>query len=472
MVVVWSGLWRVIIKPVEGGQYTFDGGGNILSSIDLTLQRDGSHQFKITLINDNGAYNSMFEIGDLIEIYLDEEYLGNTKRLTGIIKKPTYTRKGPLNTITLTGYAYKDKFKRTTVIELYKGPRSYYDIITNTEDGLVALYAPGVTTTGVQDPGKSLLDGEVLRLDYTNLYEVFERLKAVAGDWMWDVSPALSLVFQPIPTPPATKIIDEFRDVDFSYDDKDMVNRVYVIGGRDYGGVDKAEWHAFASENNDEANIAINGIENTGWDSGAPQNKDQWFMLDLGKPQIIGQMLIDNNTFGQDKYASSFRVDTSKSENDETWKQIFSVAGNLNYNVMITFPQEEYRYIKITITDSHPMNWCIGEIYLYNASSLIAVAQDTLSQAQYGKYERPVKDSSVLTLPQARQRAKEEIAKNKIPIIVGDISLNYFFDVSPNDKVSITVPGTPITGDFLVEKIAYSEGTKGTFRERITLRSV
>ncbi len=472
MVVVWSGLWRIIIKPVEGGTYTFDGGGGVLSSIELTLQRDGSHQFKVVLINDNGTYNSMFEIGDLIEIYLDDFSLGNTKRLTGIIKKPTYSRKGPLNTLALTGYAYKDKFKRATVIELYQGPRSYYDIITNTQDGLIAKYAPGVTTTGVQDSGKNLLENELLRLDYTNLYETLERLKGIVGDWMWDVSPLLSLVFQPIPTPPATKVLDEFGDVDFSYDDKDLVNRVYVIGGRDYGGVDKSEWHAFASENNDDATLAINGIENTGWDSRAPQNKDQWFIIDLGKPQIIGQMLLDNNTFGQDKFARNFRVDASKSENDDTWKQIFTVAGNLNYNVMISFPQEEFRYIKVTITDGYPANWCIGEIYLYNASSLIAVAQDTASQTQYGKYERPVKDSSVLTLPQARQRAKEEITKNKAPFITGDVSLNYFFDVSPNDKVAITVPGTPITGDFLVEKVMYTESTKGTFREQISLRSV
>lgn len=468
---VWSGKWKVTITPIGGSPSTFQSGDGILSKIGLVLQSRGMSSFEFSLINDGGVYNSLFEIGDTVEIWLDPDngVLGTTKRLKGFIKKPGYGRKGVNNTHTLKGFSYTDKFKRTIVPMLYKGSRTYDDIIKNATDGLLAKYASEVSGSGVQAM-KNLGANETLKFDYVDLFECLDRIRNFQGDWVFDVTPALVLNFKERKELDTTKVIEDFDDVYFEYDDDKLVNRVYVFGGRDYALQSKTSWSGTASLNNVDAPLAYNDVLTTGWDSGQAQASGNWYKLDLGATTIIGRMYIDNSQFGATKYARNFKVEASK--DNTNWTLITTVSGNTLRDILFDFPQDEFRYIKITITATDTNNFAIGEIYFYSYYNLLSKAEDAASIAKYGVYERVIRDSTITTKAQAQARARTEIATNKDPVIAGEVTLAYFLDVSPNELVSINVPGTPINQKLAVQRVSYSEDTKGSFEERISLRSV
>ncbi len=470
---VWAGLWKIIITPRVGAPTTFRSGGGVLGVPTLTLVSEGMGSFSIPLINDGGGYNSLFSMGDSIDIWLDAGtgVMGTTKRLTGFIKRVKYSRQGRNNTLILQGFSYPDKFKRTIVHELYVGSRTYEDIITNGTDGLLALYAPEVSGAGVQATGKSLGANETMKFDYITLFECLERIRNMIGDWIFDVTPEKVLTFQPRGYLHTDKEIEDFDDTEFEYDDDTLTNLQYIFGGKDLTAISKAGWSGSASLNNADAAKAYDASLSVAWDSGAAQDIGQWYKLDLGALTSIGKLIISSANFTT-KYPRNYKIEVSK--DNTNYINIKEVQGNAATTLLIDFTQDSYRYIKITLTGADAATWAISEIYLYSYYRLLSKVEDATSQGDYGVYERVLRDGSIATKPQSKAVAQGEITKYKNGTLScsSPIQLSYFFDCSPNELVLINVPDTPINQKFAVDSVSFSEGTKGSFRESISLRAI
>ncbi len=464
---IWSCLWRITITPRTGSPATFQSNDGILSIASLNLQSDGMGSFRFSLINDGGTYNDLYHAGDSVDIWLDPDtgVLGTTKVFTGFIKKVGYNRNGVNNTIIIEGMDYKSKFMRILVHELYRGSLTYEAILSD----LVTTYAPEVSGAGILATGKSLGVNETLKFDYITLYETIERIQNLIGDWTWQISPVLVMNFQPRGYVDTSKEIEDFDDVTFTSDDDIMTNRIWVFGGKDFALLSKSAWVGTASNNNVDAPLAYNDNLITGWDSGLAQAAAQWYKLDLGTIEIFGRIYFDNSNFAT-KYPRNFKIEASK--DNVLWDLITTISGNTSRDLLIDFKQQSYRYVKLILTGSDTNNWAIGEIYIYSYYNLLSKNEDDNSIVEYGDYEKVIRDSTIVTKPQAKARVYSELQKNKEPIVSGTIQLSYFYHLEPNELVLINVPGTPINEKFAVLNVQYSEDTFGSFKEMITLRSV
>ena len=222
--------------------------------------------------------------------------------------------------------------------------------------------------------------------------------------------------------------------------------------------------------------------EGNGWDSGVTQAAGIWFKLNLHGLIPVKKLFLNNQTSYPTKYPRNFKVEASADNNN--WDEITSVTGNESVDLIIDFPGNLYRYIKIKLTDAISATksdgtadditetWAIGEMSIYTYHPIIAQYSDEDSIERYRLYEDVIRDSNIATKSQAFARAVEEVFARKEPIISGTININYYFECAVNELVSLTIPGTSISRKFNVQKVTFSEGGKGTFRESLELRSV
>jgi hypothetical protein len=263
--VDFGAQWKVqIISNQTGATNTFLNGDGILSTIESTFQSDGIPFFELSIINDNGVYNNIFNIGDIVQIWIDSIgegiLIGTTKRFYGFIKTVGYMREGVNNSIKLKGFGYLDKFKRTIVHDMFKGYRTYEDIITNPVDGLLVKYASEINGLKVQQTGKSLTQHDTMVFNYVTLYEALTRFKDLMGDWCVGVSPEKSLIFEPAGCTDQVKSITDFDNIYFETTDELLVNSLYVLGGEDFTPIGKTNWNATASHYSNYANMAFGGV--------------------------------------------------------------------------------------------------------------------------------------------------------------------------------------------------------------------
>ena len=465
---ITSALCRAQITAVSGQVFQFNSGGGILSQYEITLQAEGMHTFRLNIANDHGQFNNVFRIGCIVEIWLDPEEgtIGATKRLTGFIKKVGYSP-GISNMIVLQGMGYLSKFRRIIVHEMYRGPRTYESIITDPVDGLLAQYAPEVSGAGILTTYKSLKSDEELRFDHISLYECLNRIRQVAGDWVFEITPALVLNLRPRGYIDTEKSIEDIPESFMEYDDANLVNQLYFFGGEDLIALSKAGWIGTASLNNIDAPKAYDGNVLIGWDSGVAQMPGDWYNLDLGAVFPLRHLYIDCSAPEyENKYPRNFKVEASY--DNTIWDYISEKIGNEQRNIVIDFDQNNYRYLRITLTGIANDSWAIGEIFLYSSRRILTKMASNSSKSTYGLYENKLSDSTVALKSQAKAIVKAELDINKNPrLACDDIALAYFFDCEPNELIQISVAGTPISQKFKVRSVTFSEGTRGSFQERI-----
>lgn len=470
--IEWGGLWKVRITPIGESSDTFQSSDGVLSWIEILDQTDGAPYFRFALMNENGVYNSKYEIGDTVDIWLDPNSgtLGTTKRLVGFVKRVGYLRNNVKNEVIIQGFGYIDLFLRTIVHEVYSGERTYESIITDPSDGLLVKYAPGISGLGVNATGRNLDENETIVFNHEYLYDVLARLRDLVGDWTFYLTPNQTLQFQPRGYIDTSKEITEFDDVLFEYEDDQLMVRIYGFGGQDTRPLDTTLWVGTASNNSADAPKTYNRELSTGWDSGVAQAPGQWYLLDLGTVISVEKMFIVNSSFGQSNYARAFQVEASI--NGQDWSVIYTTTGNTKNTTIVSFPNGICKYIKITLTGSDSSTWSLGEIYLYDNYRLLTKVEDSAGLLEYGTYESVIRDSSLLQKEQLRNRCLSDLAKYKTPVLSGKIELTHLVDVSPNELVFINIPATPVTQKLVVEKVSYYEDTFGSFRETIYMRSI
>ncbi len=121
-----------------------------------------------------------------------------------------------------------------------------------------------------------------------------------------------------------------------------------------FGGVelDRASWSVEASTG--DATLAIDGKDDTRWDTTRPQQPDDWFQIDLGKRQRIGRISLEAR-----RSAGDFPrlLDIQVSDDGADWgKSMVSLTGVAGDND-VTLPPTTTRYIRLVSTGSDPGAW-------------------------------------------------------------------------------------------------------------------
>lgn len=122
----------------------------------------------------------------------------------------------------------------------------------------------------------------------------------------------------------------------------------------------RSGWSMTASSTASDSSDAgmLDGDVTTRWSTGKPQEKGQWIELDLGSAQSFNQILMDSQS-SPDDYARGYELLVSM--DGKTWGSPVTERSGEASKVMLTFPEQTARYIKIvqTGTDSHW--WSISE---------------------------------------------------------------------------------------------------------------
>jgi len=137
---------------------------------------------------------------------------------------------------------------------------------------------------------------------------------------------------------------------------------------------DRTKWQASANKNPQFTRLAFDGEPSTAWTTGYPQQKDDFFEIDLGETLRLNGFTIFLNTNPLD-YPRGFRVDAS--QDGTTWTPLYEKAGFFpaldktmvedfaKYVVPVSFAPTAVRSLRITLTATQEArHWSINEIVI------------------------------------------------------------------------------------------------------------
>jgi hypothetical protein len=139
---------------------------------------------------------------------------------------------------------------------------------------------------------------------------------------------------------------------------------------------DREKWTATASLNKEKVGLAFDGDMETGWSTGYPQRRGDFFWLDFGSSVRMRKVELYLNHNPLD-FPRSYMVEGSAdgvtwvrlSENSRFFPELdrSMIEDFSKYIVNISFEPVEIRYLKITLTRSHEeRHWSINEIVCKN----------------------------------------------------------------------------------------------------------
>lgn len=125
----------------------------------------------------------------------------------------------------------------------------------------------------------------------------------------------------------------------------------------------RTAWNATASSNGTGTTpaMAVDGNAATRWTSGAAQANGQWYQVDMGSPQTFDQLVLDAGSSTSD-YPRGYQVQVSS--DGSTWSTAASGTGS-GPAVLVQFPVQVARYLKITQTGTSTSWWSVAELNVY-----------------------------------------------------------------------------------------------------------
>ena len=121
-------------------------------------------------------------------------------------------------------------------------------------------------------------------------------------------------------------------------------------------------WVATASNNNNDAYLAIDENAATRWTAGTQVNQGQWFAVDTRQPVTFNTVILDASG-SPDDWPSAYAVYVS--DNGTAWGNPIAAGVQPSSIVVIKLPEQTKRYIKILQTGSgKTLYWSIHEFYL------------------------------------------------------------------------------------------------------------
>lgn len=119
-------------------------------------------------------------------------------------------------------------------------------------------------------------------------------------------------------------------------------------------------WLASASHNATHAHLAIDNRNDTAWSSAMPQNKELWFSIDLGHPQIIDGLALISPADG---LAASYRAAVWNA-GAHRWQVVGEKLSNAE-PVDVSFEPTQTQFISVQLLRASPQPWVIQQIQIH-----------------------------------------------------------------------------------------------------------
>jgi len=132
------------------------------------------------------------------------------------------------------------------------------------------------------------------------------------------------------------------------------------------------------------------GNSTTEWDSGANQESGHYIQVDLGSEKdYIGKVRVDSVNSAKEKnysYADRFKIlisSTGDFTGEET--EVFAAVEDFGTaDVVITFPPQSGRYVRVQLTSGKDYHWRVNrfEVYEWNISDIKRWATSKLNETK------------------------------------------------------------------------------------------
>jgi hypothetical protein len=137
-------------------------------------------------------------------------------------------------------------------------------------------------------------------------------------------------------------------------------------------------WKGSSNASPTLVNQAFDRNASTAWSSLDPQKQGLYYQIDLGATYAVSHITLTPGRGRVWEFPGSYRIDLSLDGKDwqeaasvqNNWAYLFWSGGRLywklrNGRTELSFPPQKARFIRITLTDSSPSPWSIGEIFVY-----------------------------------------------------------------------------------------------------------
>jgi len=138
------------------------------------------------------------------------------------------------------------------------------------------------------------------------------------------------------------------------------------VAGPPAGGfiTDRAGWIASGSVYNADANNSLDGNIDTRWSTISDKQKPgQWFIVDMRTSQTFNGVYLDAGNTAYRPIACTVAV----SQDSINWINV----GSGTYATLISFDQQNARYVRITQTGSGTTSWRIAEFYIVDTELIV-----------------------------------------------------------------------------------------------------
>jgi RNA polymerase sigma factor (sigma-70 family) len=132
--------------------------------------------------------------------------------------------------------------------------------------------------------------------------------------------------------------------------------------------VPRTGWSVKTNHNPDMAHLAIDGDLGTQWHSGAPQDHNMYFQLDLGREWNLKRIVLDDDGNGQficiANCPHGYAIDTSL--DGVTWSRVAEGSADYSRYAGANLEGSPVRHLRFRLTRNfHPNWWSIYEIRVY-----------------------------------------------------------------------------------------------------------
>ncbi len=134
---------------------------------------------------------------------------------------------------------------------------------------------------------------------------------------------------------------------------------------------DTTDWRAESNLNSGEVGYALDGDENTFWDSRVLQGAGQWFRVTLPTPKLMDGLQVLSPGKG---FPAGYCLRVSG--DGKEWFQVAQADSGNVYDIMAVFAPLSVKYIQIDLTaaPAKQANWMISEILVHSATPWSATA--------------------------------------------------------------------------------------------------
>ena len=139
-------------------------------------------------------------------------------------------------------------------------------------------------------------------------------------------------------------------------------------------------WKEMARFDLGSEKLAFDRNISTNWTSSSPQKPGMFYQVDLGRTYKLNRIVLLRGRVMEWDFPAYYRIELSR--NGQDWKEVSSVNNNWAYlfwsggrpfwklrggRMEYNFHPQETQFIKLTLTNSAPQPWTIGEIFVYQA---------------------------------------------------------------------------------------------------------